>query len=386
MDNNLTGLISLFSKNPKKKEKGSKYAKYRKFRKNSEGTNSKNKVNKEVKKSSKYNKFKKNKNSNTINVKNKTIKESEKGNNTLLTKSTTSSVNNTKKTSEKKGNNTLLTKSTTSSVNNTKKTSEKKGNNTSSTTSSVNNTKKTSEKKGNNTLSTTSSVNNTKKTSEKKGNNTLLTKSTTSSVNNTKKTSEKINNLEGWVKHNVKGDGSCAFHSIMLYFEKTKQKNTLHKKYGNNGHSLRNGITKNVETHLNIYEKSKNSSNIKKFLNSIYKHPLVNSNKNTIIKHMKESHQLLKDYSIYSTNDELQIISAMLCKKIFVYNESEKKWHNISIPKEECPNLQIKDSIFLYFNINHYQLLLPDEKYEFKKSYTNLPKNEVFDYNFLQKK
>jgi hypothetical protein len=344
MDNNLTGLISLFSKNPKKKEKGSKYAKYRKFRKNSEGTNSKNKVNKEVKKSSKYNKFKKNKNSNTINVKNKTIKESEKGNNTLLTKSTTSSVNNTKKTSEKKGNNTLLTKSTTSSVNNTKK------------------------------------------TSEKKGNNTLLTKSTTSSVNNTKKTSEKINNLEGWVKHNVKGDGSCAFHSIMLYFEKTKQKNTLHKKYGNNGHSLRNGITKNVETHLNIYEKSKNSSNIKKFLNSIYKHPLVNSNKNTIIKHMKESHQLLKDYSIYSTNDELQIISAMLCKKIFVYNESEKKWHNISIPKEECPNLQIKDSIFLYFNINHYQLLLPDEKYEFKKSYTNLPKNEVFDYNFLQKK
>jgi hypothetical protein len=101
---------------------------------------------------------------------------------------------------------------------------------------------------------------------------------------------------------------------------------------------------------------------------------------------MKESHQLLKDHSIYSTNDELQIISAMLCKKIFVYNESEKKWHNISIPKEECPNLEIKDSIFLYFNINHYQLLLPDEKYEFKKSYTNLPKNEVFDYNFLQKK
>ena len=99
---------------------------------------------------------------------------------------------------------------------------------------------------------------------------------------------------------------------------------------------------------------------------------------------MKDSLQILKNHSTYTTNDELQIISAKLCKKIFVYNETEKKWYNISMP-DKC-KFEIKDSIFLYFNINHYQLLLPDKDYIFKGSYNNLPNQIMFNYNFLEKK
>ena len=192
------------------------------------------------------------------------------------------------------------------------------------------------------------------------------------------------NNLTGWIKYNVDGDGSCAFHSIMLYYEKTNQKNILDKKYGNSGDSLRNQITKNVEEHISLYKDLKNNSNTKKYINNIYKHLLVNINKSNIIKHMEESLEILKNHKRYTTNDELQIISAKLCKKIFVWNETEKKWFNISIP-DKC-KFEIKDSIFLYFNNNHYQLLLPDKDYIFKDSYNNLPKDNLFNYNFLEKK
>ena len=170
----------------------------------------------------------------------------------------------------------------------------------------------------------------------------------------------------------------------MLYYDKTNQKNILDKKYGNSGHSLRDEITKNVEEHISVYNHLNNNSNNRKYLNGIYKHPLVNSNKSNIIKHMKESLEILKKHGTYTTNDELQIISAMLCKKIFVWNETEKKWFNISIPNQ-CI-FEIKDSIFLYFNINHYQLLLPDKDYIFKDSYNSLPKDDLFNYNFLEKK
>jgi hypothetical protein len=139
-------------------------------------------------------------------------------------------------------------------------------------------------------------------------------------VVNKKEPKNSNNNLNGWVKYDVDGDGSCAFHSIMLYYEKTNQKNVLDKKYGNSGHSLRNEITKNVEEHISVYNHLNNNSNNRKYLNGIYKHPLVNSNKSTIIKHMTESLEILKKHGTYTTNDELQIISAMLCKKIFVYN------------------------------------------------------------------
>lgn len=203
-------------------------------------------------------------------------------------------------------------------------------------------------------------------------------------VVNKKEPENSNNNLNGWTKYNVNGDGSCAFHSIMLYYEKTNQKTTLDKKYGNSGHSLRNEITKNVEEHISVYNHLNNNSNNRKYLNGIYKHPLVNSNKSTIIKHMTESLEILKKHGTYTTNDELQIISAILCKKIFVWNETEKKWYNISIP-DKC-KFEIKDSIFLYFNINHYQLLLPNKNYIFKSSYNNLPKEDLFNYNFLEKK
>ena len=192
------------------------------------------------------------------------------------------------------------------------------------------------------------------------------------------------NNLTGWIKYNVDGDGSCAFHSIMLYYEKTNQKNILDKKYGNSGDSLRNQITKNVEEHISLYKDLKNNSNTKKYINNIYKHLLVNINKSNIIKHMEESLEILKNHKRYTTNDELQIISAKLCKKIFVWNETEKKWFNISIP-DKC-TFKIEDSIFLYFNNNHYQLLLPDKDYIFKDSYNSLPKEIMFNYNFLEVK
>jgi hypothetical protein len=191
-------------------------------------------------------------------------------------------------------------------------------------------------------------------------------------------------NLNGWTKYNVDGDGSCAFNSIMLYYEKTNKKNSLDKKYGNSGHSLRDEVTKIVEEHISLYNHLNNNSNNKKYINSIYKHPLVNIDKNTIIKHMKDSLKILENHKIYTTNDELQIISAMLCKKIFVWNETEKNWYNISIP-DKC-TFKIEDSIFLYFNINHYQLLLPDKDYIFKSSYNNLPKEIMFNYNFLEGK
>jgi hypothetical protein len=78
--------------------------------------------------------------------------------------------------------------------------------------------------------------------------------------------------------------------------------------YGNTGHSLRNGITKNVEQHISVYNNLNNNSNNKKYLNNIYKHLLVDVNKSTTIKHMKDSLNILKDHSKYTTNDELQII------------------------------------------------------------------------------
>ena len=170
----------------------------------------------------------------------------------------------------------------------------------------------------------------------------------------------------------------------MLYYEKTNQKDILDKKYGNSGDSLRDEITKNVEEHISLYKDLKNNSNTKKYINNIYKHPLVNINKSNIIKHMEDSLEILKNHKRYTTNDELQIISAKLCKKIFVWNETEKKWFNTSITNK-C-KFEIKDSIFLYFNINHYQLLLPDKNYIFKDSYNNLPKDDIFNYNFLVKK
>jgi hypothetical protein len=199
-----------------------------------------------------------------------------------------------------------------------------------------------------------------------------------------KNESNSNNNLDGWVKYNVDGDGSCAFHSIMLYYEKTNQKDILDKKYGNSGNSLRNQITKNVEEHISLYKDLKNNSNTKKYINNIYKHPLVNINKSNIIKHMEESLEILKNHKTYTTNDELQIISAKLCKKIFVWNETEKKWLNISIP-DKC-TFKIEDSIFLYFNNNNYELLLPDKNYIFKSSYNNLSKEIMFNYIFLEKK
>jgi CCR4-NOT transcription complex subunit 2 len=190
------------------------------------------------------------------------------------------------------------------------------------------------------------------------------------------------NNINGWAIYNVDGDGSCAFHSIMLYYEKTNKKNSLDEKYGNSGHSLRDKVTEIVKKDITVYNTLNNTN--KKYINNIYKHPLVNIDKNTIIKHMKDSLKILVNHKIYTTNDELQIISAILGKKIFVWNQTEKKWYNISIPNKF--NYEIKDSIFLYFNINHYQLLLPNKNYIFKSSYNDLPDDYIFNYNFLEKK
>jgi hypothetical protein len=328
MDNNLAGLIKLLNikKNEEKEIKKIKGSKYNKFRKTTEEVV----VQSKTKKPSKYNKFRKNKEILVQNEPKKVVLQ-----NKLVNKKEPEKVVLKNKLVNKKEPEKVVLQN-----------------------------KKESEKV----------VLKNKPTNKKESEKVVVNKKEPKNINN---------NLNGWTKYNVNGDGSCAFHSIMLYYEKTNQKNVLDKKYGNSGHSLRNEITKNVEQHINVYNHLNNNSNNRKYLNGIYKHPLVNSNKSTIIKHMTESLEILKKHETYTTNDELQIISAILCKKIFVWNETEKKWYNISI-SDKC-NFEIKDSIFLYFNINHYQLLLPDKNYIFKSSYNNLPKEIMFNYNFLEK-
>ncbi len=324
MDNNLTGLINLLTKKPKKVNKSNKYNKYRKYKKViEEKIPVDNKVRKNYKK--------------IINSKTEKISEKEP---------------------EKKVN----------IKNKTEKEPEK-------TVNVKNKNEKTVNVKTEKTV-------NVKNKNEK----TVNVKNKNEKTVNKKLEVKNNNNLEGWVKHDVPGDGNCAFHSIMKYFEKHNEKKKLDKRYGNTGHSLRNGISENVKIHIDLYNTLTNTNNSKKYLNSIYKHHLVNNSKSNIKKHMNTSLKLIQQKSAQITIDELQIISAMLCKKIFVYSEIEKKWTNISIPHDDCKSIAIQDAIFLYFNNNHYQLLLPDNNYIFKNSYNDLPKDILFNYTFLQKK
>jgi len=328
-NSDLAGLIKLYGeKNKKKKESGKeetkKITKYNRFRKNKKETEKVMDQNKKI--PTKYNRFRKNKKENDkVLLKNESVNKKE-----------TEKVFVKNEPTNKKKNDKVLLKNEPTNKKDAEKVFVK-----------------------------------SEHTSKKEGEKEVLQNESNSN-----------NNINGWAIYNVDGDGSCAFHSIMLYYEKTNKKNSLDEKYGNSGHSLRDKVTEIVKKDITVYNTLNNTN--KKYINNIYKHPLVNIDKNTIIKHMKDSLKILVNHKIYTTNDELQIISAILGKKIFVWNQTEKKWYNISIPNKF--NYEIKDSIFLYFNINHYQLLLPNKNYIFKSSYNDLPDDYIFNYNFLEKK
>ena len=116
-------------------------------------------------------------------------------------------------------------------------------------------------------------------------------------------------------------------------------------------------------------------------LKNIYTFNLINNNKNTILEHIKKSLEIFEKYCNYIDDHQLQIISAILDKKIFIWNDNQKEWHSIKYSK----SFKIKESIFLYFKNSHYQLLLPNEDYSVKNSSNNVPKTSVFKYDFLEK-
>ena len=238
------------------------------------------------------------------------------------------------------------------------------------------------------TTENTSNKKNTKKHTNNTKNNSITktTNSITKTTNSTTQTSNSTtNNINGWDKYNVSGDGNCAFHAIALYYEKNKKQNELKNIGVNNanGKKLREKITENVKIHFKSYNQGYNklNNNEKKSIKKIYTYNLINNNKNTILKHIKKSLEIFEKDCTYIDDHQLQIISAILDKKIFIWNAYQKYWHSIKFSDK----FEIKESIFLYFKNSHYQLLLPNEDYKFKNSTNNLPKTSVFKYDFLEK-
>jgi len=235
---------------------------------------------------------------------------------------------------------------------------------------------------------TNSTTKKTNSTTKKTNSTTKTTNSTTQTNNSTIKNNtvnSSTNNLNGWEKYNVSGDGNCAFHAIALYYEKNKKQNEL-KNIGinsANGKKLREKITERVKIDLQLYNQGYNKLNNheKKIIKKIYTYNLINNNKNTITDHIKKSLEIFEKDCTYIDDHQLQIISAILAKKIFIWNAYQKYWHSIKFSDK----FEIKDTIFLYFKNSHYQLLLPNKDYKFKNSTNNVPKNSVFKYDFLEK-
>ena len=232
--------------------------------------------------------------------------------------------------------------------------------------------------------------------------------------------------LHNWQKVNVEGDGTCGYHAIMYSLSQNPKYNSLVaeiKKFNSRpvpkkiinhdlylGFKLRNYISNRINNIKEIIEKTINSltTNILVKLNQDYnlnellQKTIITTGNVQITKNHKQNtifnkhniilllEELKKKINTNQWIDDeiLNIVAKFLEINIFIYRNLEKKWYKIIGVKNNIKKSE--NAIFIFYNSEHYQTLLPKINYKLKNNFTNLSVNsetsagQLFEYEFLE--
>lgn len=203
----------------------------------------------------------------------------------------------------------------------------------------------------------------------------------------------------GWKYVNVPGNGSCCFHSIAKYYEIlgwdlfdkiSNQYINLPQNIQNNsnkffGLALREALIKfllEMDGNSNILNvKTNYGGNI-----GIVEYKL---NKNTFISELRiykynKNNNKASHSTTYMSTDIFFLLANFLQKNIFLLNKTDDNrcvW-NLYKPKENVETPNKTNSIFLYLNVRHYQVLVPDDTiYIFRENNFNISRNTIIFNN-----